>query len=106
MLAPCFDPHFKLDSLQLYLKHYYKSLGIEVDVLHYCDSVKTLHYELYNEYLRMYGQSLNVLVSEPQPTSVGGSSSSFVKFQLNGLGDRLFSQRSKKLRTESPSSAV
>ncbi|KAK0573143.1 hypothetical protein LWI29_003563 [Acer saccharum] len=52
----------------------------------------------------MYGQSFNVPVSQPQPTS-GGSRSS-VKFQLRGLGDQLFSQRSKKLRTSSSSSSA
>ena len=81
LLAPCFDPHFKLECLQEYLSSYYKCLGLDVDVLHYCGSVKTLLYELYNKYLRMYGQSLNVPVSQPQPT-FGGSSSSSVKFQL------------------------
>ena len=40
-------------------------------------------------------------VSQPQPTS-GGSSSQ--KFTLRGLGDRLFSERTKKLRTSSSSS--
>ena len=59
----------------------------------------------YNEYLRMYGQSLNVPVSQPQPT-FGGSSSSSVKFELRGLGDPLFSQRSKKLRAKSSSSTI
>ena len=90
MFALCFDLCFKLECLQEYLRSYYKCLGIDVDVLHYCDFVKTLLYELYNEYLKMYGQSLNVPVSQPQPTS-SGNSSSFAKFQLRGLGDRLFS---------------
>ncbi|KAI9180161.1 hypothetical protein LWI28_001881 [Acer negundo] len=76
--------------------------GLEIDVLHYCDSVKTLLYELYDEYLRMYGPSLNLPVSQPPPTSGGTSTSA--KFQLKGLGDRLFSQRAKKLRTSSSSS--
>ena len=109
LLAPCFDPRFKLDSLQLYLKHYYKCLGIEVDVLHYCDSIKSLLYDLYNEYLIIYGHSLNVSDSQPQPQPTsggGGSSSSSAKFELRGLRDRLFFQRSKKLRAESSSSAV
>ncbi|KAI9165406.1 hypothetical protein LWI28_013621 [Acer negundo] len=102
LLAPCFDPRFKLESLQDYLTHYYKCLGLEIDVLHYCDSVKTLLYELYDEYLTMYGPSLNLPVSQPPPTSGGTSTSA--KFQLKGLGDRLFSQRAKKLRTSSSSS--
>ncbi|KAI9191030.1 hypothetical protein LWI28_002505 [Acer negundo] len=51
---------------------------------------------------RMYGPSLNLPVSQPPPTSGGTSTSS--KFQLKGLGDRLFSQRAKKLRTSSSSS--
>ncbi|KAI9165232.1 hypothetical protein LWI28_010051 [Acer negundo] len=51
---------------------------------------------------RMYGPSLNLPVSQPPPTSGGTSTSS--KFQLKGLGDLLFSQRAKKLRTSSSSS--
>ncbi|KAI9174534.1 hypothetical protein LWI28_018699 [Acer negundo] len=80
----------------------YATSGLEIDVLHYCDSVKTLLYELYDEYLTMYGPSLNLPVSQPPLTS-GGTSTS-VKFQLKGLGYRLFSQRAKKLRTSSSSS--
>jgi len=105
LLAQCFDPRFKLECLQEYLQHYYKSLGIDIDVLQYCDTVKSLFYDLYHEYLRIYGPSLNVPDSQPRPTSGGGSSSS-KKFELRGLGDRLFSQRSKKLRTESSSSST
>ena len=52
----------------------------------------------------MYGPSLNVPVSQPQPTSSG--TSNYAKFQLKGLRDRLFSQRTKKLRTSSSSSTV
>ncbi|KAI9170261.1 hypothetical protein LWI28_025182 [Acer negundo] len=80
----------------------YATSGLEIDVLHYCDSVKNLLYELYDEYLRMYGPSLNLPVSQPPPTSGGTSTST--KFQLKGLEDRLFSQRAKKLRTSSSSS--
>ncbi|KAK0604892.1 hypothetical protein LWI29_020616 [Acer saccharum] len=80
--------------------------GLEVDVLDCCDSVKNLLYELYDEYVKIYGQSLNVPVSQPQPTSrPSGASSSSSKFKLQGLGDLLFSQRSKKLKTSSSSSA-
>ncbi|KAK0577731.1 hypothetical protein LWI29_037671 [Acer saccharum] len=80
--------------------------GLEVDILDCCDSVKTLLYELYDEYVKIYGQSLNVPVSQPQPTSrPSGASSSSSKFKLQGLGDLLFSQRSKKLKTSSSSSA-
>ena len=104
LLAPCFDPHFKLECLQIYLSNYYKCLGLEVDILDCCDSVKTLLYELYDEYVKIYGQSLNVPVSQPQPTS--GCTSTSAKFQLGGLGDRLFSQRVKKLRTSSSSSSA
>ncbi|KAK3229565.1 hypothetical protein Dsin_001446 [Dipteronia sinensis] len=77
--------------------------GIEVDILNYCNSVKTLLYELYDEYLKIYGPSLNISVSQPQPTSDGTTSSS--RFKLKGLGDRLFSDRAKKLRTSSSSSS-
>ena len=102
MLAMCLDPRFKFEYLQVYLVNYYKCLDLEVDVLQSCDSVKELLYEFYNEYLRIYGPSLNVPVSQPQPTSGGTSSSQ--KFTLRGLGDRLFSERTKKLRTSSSSS--
>ena len=85
MLASCFDQRFKLECLQDYLTHYYQSLGLEVDVLSCCNSVKTLLYELYDEYLRMYGSSLNMSVSLPQPTFGGTAISS--KFKLKGLGD-------------------
>ncbi|KAK2654332.1 hypothetical protein Ddye_014188 [Dipteronia dyeriana] len=102
LLASCFDPRFKLECLQDYLTHYYNSLGIETDVLSCCNSVKTLLYELYDEYLKIYGPSLNMSVSQPQPTSDGTTSSS--QFKLKGLGDQLFSQRAKKLRASSSSS--
>ncbi|KAK3194332.1 hypothetical protein Dsin_025642 [Dipteronia sinensis] len=104
LLASCFDPRFKLECLQDYLTHYYNSLGIEVDILNYCNSVKTLLYELYDEYLKIYGLSLNISVSQPQPTSDGTTSSS--RFKLKGLGERLFSDRAKKLRTSFSSSSV
>ncbi|KAK0592334.1 hypothetical protein LWI29_017411 [Acer saccharum] len=109
LLASCFDPCFKLECLQVYLSNYYKCLDLEVDVdvLDCCDSVKTLLYELYDEYLQIYGQSLNLPVSQPQPTSgTSGASSSSSKFKLQGLGDLLFSQRSKKLKTSSSSSSI
>ncbi|KAK2641475.1 hypothetical protein Ddye_023238 [Dipteronia dyeriana] len=76
--------------------------GIETDVLSCCNSVNTFLYELYDEYLKIYGPSLNISVSQPQPTSKGTTSSS--QFKLKGLGDRLFSQRAKKLRASSSSS--
>ncbi|KAK2633720.1 hypothetical protein Ddye_028512 [Dipteronia dyeriana] len=93
---------FSFECLQDYLTHYYNSLGIETDVLRCCNSVKTLLYELYDEYLKIYGPSLNISVSQPQPTSDGTTSSS--QFKLKSLGDRLFSQRAKKLRASSSSS--
>ncbi|KAK3225978.1 hypothetical protein Dsin_005840 [Dipteronia sinensis] len=103
LLASCFDPRFKLECLQDYLTHYYKSLDLEVDVLSYCNSIKALLYELYDEYLKIYGPSLNIPVSQHQPTSDSTGTSS--TFKLKGLGDRLFSQRAKKLRTSSSSSS-
>ena len=42
-------------------------------------------------------------VSQPQPTSSG--TVTFSKFKLKGLGDLLFFQRAKKLRTSSLSSS-
>ncbi|KAK2638505.1 hypothetical protein Ddye_026300 [Dipteronia dyeriana] len=93
---------FGYECLQDYLTHYYNSLGIETDVLSCCNSVKTLLYELYDEYLKIYGPSLNISVSQPQPTSDGTTSS--LQFKLKSLGDRLFSQRAKKLRASSSSS--
>ncbi|KAK3218867.1 hypothetical protein Dsin_012837 [Dipteronia sinensis] len=62
-----------------------------------------LLYELYDEYLKIYGPSLNMPVSQHQLTSDSTGTSS--TFKLKGLGDRLFSQRAKKLRTSSSSSS-
>ncbi|KAK2640335.1 hypothetical protein Ddye_028130 [Dipteronia dyeriana] len=84
------------------VEHLPFSFGIETDVLSCYNSVKTLLYELYDEYLKIYGPSLNISVSQPQPTSDGTTSSS--QFKLKGLGDRLFSSRAKKLRASSSSS--
>ncbi|KAK3218649.1 hypothetical protein Dsin_012619 [Dipteronia sinensis] len=102
MLQDLCNPYFG-ECLQDYLTHYYKSLDLEVDVLSYCNSIKALLYELYDEYLKIYGLSLNMPVSQHQPTSDSTGTSS--TFKLKGLGDRLFSQRAKKLRTSSSSSS-
>ena len=51
----------RLENLFDYLTAYYsQGLQIEYDVDMCCDSVKTLLYELYDEYLRVYGPSLNI----------------------------------------------
>ncbi|KAK3213087.1 hypothetical protein Dsin_017793 [Dipteronia sinensis] len=102
MLQDLCNPYFG-ECLQDYLTHYYKSLDLEVDVLSYCNSIKALLYELYDEYLKIYGPSLNMPVSQHQPTSDSTGTSS--TFKLKGLGDRLFFQRAKKLRTSSSSSS-
>ncbi|KAK3212722.1 hypothetical protein Dsin_017428 [Dipteronia sinensis] len=102
MLQDLCNPYFG-ECLQDYLTHYYKSLDLEVDVLSYCNSIKALLYELYDEYLKIYGPSLNMPVSQHQPTSDSTGTSS--TFKLKGLGDRLSSQRAKKLRTSSSSSS-
>ena len=64
--ALCFDPRCKVDSLNDYLKCYYECLGLEeeVDVGSYCTKIKSLFYQLYDEYLRIYGPSLNIDVSQ------------------------------------------
>ena len=57
----CFDPHCKLENLSYYLIGYYSSQGlkIEYEVDACCDRVKKLLYELYDEYVTVYGPSLN-----------------------------------------------
>ncbi|KAK3180700.1 hypothetical protein Dsin_000089 [Dipteronia sinensis] len=102
MLQDLCNPYF-MECLQDYLTHYYKSLDLEVDVLSYCNSIKTLLYELYDEYLKVNGPSLNMSISQPQPTSDGTGTSP--TFKLKGLGDRLFFQIVKKLRTSFSSSS-
>ncbi|KAK3195488.1 hypothetical protein Dsin_026798 [Dipteronia sinensis] len=74
-----------------------KSGGYEIDVdIHsYCYTIKTLLYELYDEYRRVYGPSLNISVPQTQTVS-NTRSSGFL-----GLGSRLLSQKTKKLRDSS-----
>ncbi|KAK3218546.1 hypothetical protein Dsin_012516 [Dipteronia sinensis] len=67
----------RLESLPDYLSVYYEQgLKIDYDVDMCCDRVKTLLYELYDEYLRVYGPSLNIDVPQTQNVSRSSSSSS------------------------------
>ncbi|KAK3189036.1 hypothetical protein Dsin_028597 [Dipteronia sinensis] len=64
--------------------------------------VKTLLYELYDEYIKVYGPSLNIDVPQTQNVSrSSSSSSSFVN-----LGYNLLSKKTKKLRGSSSSSST
>ncbi|KAK3225469.1 hypothetical protein Dsin_005331 [Dipteronia sinensis] len=70
-----------LESLPDYLSVYYEQgLKIDYDVDMCCARVKTLLYELYDEYIKVYGPSLNIDVPQTQNVSrSSSSSSSFVK---------------------------
>ncbi|KAK3225568.1 hypothetical protein Dsin_005430 [Dipteronia sinensis] len=63
--------------------------------------VKKLLYELYDEYLRVYGPSLNIDVPQTQNVSRSSSSSGFIS-----LGYNLLSKKTKKLRGSSSSSST
>ncbi|KAK3229593.1 hypothetical protein Dsin_001474 [Dipteronia sinensis] len=67
----------RLESLPDYLSVYYEQgLKIDYDVDMCCARVKTLLYDLYDEYLRVYGPSLNIDVPQTQNVSRSSSSSS------------------------------
>ncbi|KAK2634979.1 hypothetical protein Ddye_029771 [Dipteronia dyeriana] len=101
MVAMCFDPHCRLESLSDYLSVYYEQcVKIEYDVDKCCDRVNVLLYELYNEYLRVYSPSLNIDVPQTQNVYQSSSSSGFIS-----LGYNLISQKTKKLRGSSSSSS-
>ncbi|KAK3200574.1 hypothetical protein Dsin_023989 [Dipteronia sinensis] len=93
----------RLESLPDYLFVYYEQgLKIDYDVDMCCARVKTLLYELYDEYLKVYGPSLNIDVPQTQNVSHSSSSSSgFVN-----LGYNLLSKKTKKLRGSSSSSST
>ncbi|KAK3189494.1 hypothetical protein Dsin_029055 [Dipteronia sinensis] len=67
----------RLESLPDYLSVYYEQgLKIDYDVDMCCARVKTLLYELYDEYIKVYGPSLNIDVPQTQNVSRSSSSSS------------------------------
>ncbi|KAK3222295.1 hypothetical protein Dsin_009320 [Dipteronia sinensis] len=103
LIALCFDPRCRLESLPDYLSVYYEQgLKIDYDVDMCCARVKTLLYELYDEYIKVYGPSLNIDVPQTQNVSRSSSSSSgFVN-----LGYNLLSKKTKKLRGSSLSSST
>ncbi|KAK3189556.1 hypothetical protein Dsin_029117 [Dipteronia sinensis] len=103
LIALCFDPRCRLESLPDYLSVYYEQgLKIDYDVDMCCARVKTLLYELYDEYLKVYGPSLNIDVPQNQNVSRSSSSSSgFVNLRYN-----LLSKKTKKLRGYSSSSST
>ena len=85
-----------------YLSAYYEQgLKIDYDVDMCCDRVKTLLYELYDEYLRVYGQSLNIDIPQTQNVSHSSSSSGFMS-----LGYNLLSKKTKKLQDSSSSNSI
>ncbi|KAK3218633.1 hypothetical protein Dsin_012603 [Dipteronia sinensis] len=103
LIALCFDPRCRLEILADYLSVYYEQgLKIDYDVDMCCARVKTLLYELYDEYLRVYGPLLNIDV--PQTQNVSRSSSSSSRFF--NLGYNLLSKKTKKLRGSSSSSST
>ncbi|KAK3226038.1 hypothetical protein Dsin_005900, partial [Dipteronia sinensis] len=103
LIALCFDPRCRLEILPDYLSAYYEQgLKIDYDVDMCCARVKTLLYELYDEYIKVYGPSLNIDVPQTQNVSRSSSSSSaFVN-----LGYNLLSKKTKKLRGSSSSSST
>ncbi|KAK3221537.1 hypothetical protein Dsin_008562 [Dipteronia sinensis] len=93
----------RLESLPDYLSVYYaQCLKIDYDIDMCCARVKTLLYELYDEYLRVYGPSLNIDVPQTQNASRSSSSSS----GFFNLGYNLLSKKTKKLRGSSSSSST
>ncbi|KAK3198166.1 hypothetical protein Dsin_021581 [Dipteronia sinensis] len=67
----------RLESLPDYLSAYYEQgLKIDYDVDMCCARVKTLLYELYDEYIKVYGPSLKIDVPQTQNVSRSSSSSS------------------------------
>ncbi|KAK3198352.1 hypothetical protein Dsin_021767 [Dipteronia sinensis] len=66
-----------------------------------CARVKRLLHDLYDEYLRVYGPSLNIDVPQTQNVSRSSSSSGFIS-----LGYNLLSKKTKKLRGSSSSSST
>ena len=97
-----FDPRCKFDSMSYYLDGYYGVDGVkmEYDIDACCARVKKLLYDLYDEYLTVYGSSLNLNVTHTQTTSQApkSSSSGFI-----GLGYSMLSKKSKKPRCVSSS---
>ncbi|KAK3211388.1 hypothetical protein Dsin_016094 [Dipteronia sinensis] len=92
----------RLESLSDYLSAYYEQgLKIHYDVDMCYARVKKLLYELYDEYLRVYGPSLNIDVPQTQNVSRSSSSSGFIS-----LGYNFLSKKTKKLRGSSSSSSI
>ena len=102
LIAICFDPRCRLENLHDYLSAYYsQGLQIDYDVDACCDRIKKVLYDLYDEYLRVYGPSLNIDV--PQNQNVSHSPSSF---GFMSLGYNLLSKKTKKLQGSSSSSST
>ncbi|KAK3184763.1 hypothetical protein Dsin_032049 [Dipteronia sinensis] len=102
LIAMCFDPRCRLESLSDYLSAYYEQgLKIHYDVDMCCARVKKLFHDLYDEYLRVYGPSLNIDVPQTQNVSRSSSSSGFIS-----LGYNVLSKKTKKLRGSSSSSST
>ncbi|KAK2651773.1 hypothetical protein Ddye_011629 [Dipteronia dyeriana] len=98
-----FDESHTAHNIFRHLKIIFEEFHIQNKIFAIGFDNTTLLYELYDEYLKIYGPFLNMSVSQPQSTSDGTTSSS--QFKLKGLGDRLFFQRAKKLRSSSSSSS-
>ena len=71
LIAMIFDPRCKLENMSYYLNGYYgvDGLKMEYDIDACCARVKKLLYDLYDEYLTVYGSSLNLNVTHIQTTS-------------------------------------
>ena len=101
----CFDPRCKFENLFIYYSNYYQCLGItDVDPVVLANNIKTLFYELYDEYLILYGPSMNITVQTSENVSSSKSRESFSSFMK--LGFMLMSKQTKKGRTSSSSSTA
>ena len=103
LIGMVFDPRHKLQSLSYYLDGYYgkEGLNIEYDVEACCDRVKKLLYDLYDEYVTIYGSGTPIVdVTRTKTASQPPSSSS----GFMNLGYSMFSKKNKKPRCSSSSS--
>ncbi|KAK2647769.1 hypothetical protein Ddye_015258 [Dipteronia dyeriana] len=72
---------------------------IQLEINTYCAAIKILFYQLYDEYRKIYGPSLNISV--PQNENISQTRS----FGVLGAGSALLSQKIKRLRGSSSSSS-
>ncbi|KAK0579136.1 hypothetical protein LWI29_021607 [Acer saccharum] len=97
LIGMVFDPRHKLQSLSYYLEGYYgkDGLNIEYDIEACCDRVKKLLYDLYDEYVTIYGSGTPIVdVTRTKTASQPPSSSS----GFMNLGYSMFSKKKQKTK--------